>query len=69
MTPALKLIHLHLGSYTIIMAQPDGDKSYCMVNLQDNNRRLIEQIEVKSASELTEVLIKLQEQTKKPKII
>jgi hypothetical protein len=51
------------------MAQPDGDKSYCMVNLQDNNRRLIEQIEVKSASELTEVLIKLQEQTKKPKII
>ena len=66
MTPALKLIHLHLGSYTIIMAQPDGDKSYCMVNLQDNNRRLIEQIEVKSASELAETIIKLQKQIGEP---
>ena len=67
MTPALRLIYLSLGSHTIIMAQPDGDKSHCMVNLLDeSNRKLIEQIEVKSASELSEVLIKLQKQIGEP---
>ena len=45
MTPALRLIYLSLGTHTIIMAQPDGDKSYCMVNLLDeSNRKLVEQI-------------------------
>ena len=67
MTPALRLIYLSLGSHTIIMAQPDGDKSYCMVNLLDeSNRKLIEQIEVKSASELAETIIKLQKQIGEP---
>jgi hypothetical protein len=49
------------------MAQPDGDKSYCMVNLLDeSNRKLVEQIEVKSASELAETIIKLQKQIGEP---
>lgn len=66
MTPANKLIYLPLGSYKIIMAQPDWDKSICVVNLQDSDQGLIEQIEVKSASELSEVLIKLQKQIGEP---
>jgi len=66
MTPALRLIYLPLGSHTIIMAQPNGDKSHCMVNLQDSDQRLIEQIEVKTASELAETIIKLQKQIGEP---
>jgi len=48
------------------MAQPNGDKSHCMVNLQDSDQRLIEQIEVKTASELAETIIKLQKQIGEP---
>mgnify|MGYP003660294460 CR=1 FL=1 len=67
MTPANKLIYLPLGSYKIIMAQPDWDKSICVVNLLDeSNRKLVEQIEVKSASELAETIIKLQKQIGEP---
>jgi hypothetical protein len=66
MTPAIRLIYLPLGSYTIIMAQPNGDKSHCMVNLQDSDQRLIEQIEVRTASELAETIIKLQKQIGEP---
>ena len=66
MTPALRLIYLPLGTHTIIMAQPAWDKSICVVNLQDSDQRLIEQIEVKSASELAETIIKLQKQIGEP---